>query len=288
MAVPLLPSRDNDRAAEGMGIPIFKYKLLSFAISSFYAGFAGALWTHYIASVTPEPFTLFMSVEYIAMIIIGGLGSIPGAVFGAIFITVLNEILSGATTFFMNLGAISKYALQIAPSVSSSLDWPLCYSSSLSPKVWQRYGALSGQASGCGRFRINPPPPPWRLCRHWWRLDSNGTSSQVPTELFEGIMEDSILLQLNNISVVYSDVIQVLKGVSLVVRKQQIVSLLGSNGAGKTSILKAISGLLKPENGRVTEGSIIYEGHNIHNSSPEQITRLGIIQVLEGRHHLSI
>ncbi len=96
-------------------------------------------------------------------------------------------------------------------------------------------------------------------------------------------MEDNLLLQLNNISVVYSDVIQVLKGVSLVVRKKQIVSLLGSNGAGKTTTLKAISGLLKPENGKVSEGSILYEGHSIQNSSPEQITRLGIIQVMEGR-----
>jgi branched-chain amino acid transport system permease protein len=107
--------RDNDRAAEGMGIPIFKYKLLSFAISSFYAGFAGALWTHYIASVTPEPFTLLLSVEYIAMIIIGGLGSITGSVFGAIFIVLLNEILSSATEFFMNLGPLAKIALTIAP-----------------------------------------------------------------------------------------------------------------------------------------------------------------------------
>ena len=107
--------RDNDRAAEGMGIPIFKYKLLSFAISSFYAGFAGGLAAYYIGSITPEPYTLFLSVEYIAMIIIGGLGSIPGAVFGAIFITVLNEVLSGATGFFMNIGSLSKIALQIAP-----------------------------------------------------------------------------------------------------------------------------------------------------------------------------
>ncbi len=107
--------RDNDRAAEGMGIPIFKYKLLSFAISSFYAGFAGGLAAYYIGSITPEPYTLSLSIEYIAMIIIGGLGSIPGAVFGAVFITALNEILSGATEFFMNMGPLSKIALQIAP-----------------------------------------------------------------------------------------------------------------------------------------------------------------------------
>ena len=92
-----------------------------------------------------------------------------------------------------------------------------------------------------------------------------------------------ILLQINNISVVYSDVIQVLKGVSLSVEKNHIVSLLGSNGAGKTTTLKAISGLLKPENGEVTEGTILYNGVNIQNQAPELITRQGIIQVLEGR-----
>ena len=107
--------RDNDRAAEGMGIPIFKYKLLSFAVSSFYAGIAGGLAAYYIGSITPEPYSLSLSVEYIAMIIIGGLGSIPGAVFGAIFITVLNEVLSGATQFFMNIGSLTKIALTIAP-----------------------------------------------------------------------------------------------------------------------------------------------------------------------------
>ena len=96
-------------------------------------------------------------------------------------------------------------------------------------------------------------------------------------------MENNIRLLLNNISVVYSDVIQVLKGVSLTIRAGQVVSLLGSNGAGKTTTLKAISGLLKPENGKVTEGAIEYDGVPIHNFSPEEITRKGIIQVLEGR-----
>lgn len=93
----------------------------------------------------------------------------------------------------------------------------------------------------------------------------------------------SILLQINNISVVYSDVIQVLKGVSLSAERNRIVSLLGSNGSGKTTTLRAVSGLLKPENGKVTDGGISYGGREIRNSSPESITRMGIIQVLEGR-----
>ncbi|MCP4666443.1 MAG: branched-chain amino acid ABC transporter permease, partial [Deltaproteobacteria bacterium] len=105
--------RDNDRAAEGMGIPIFRYKLLSFGISSFYAGFAGALFAFYMISITPEPFNLWLSIEFIAMIIIGGLGSIPGSVFGAVFIVTLNEILGHITEYFMNIGATTGMAIRI-------------------------------------------------------------------------------------------------------------------------------------------------------------------------------
>jgi branched-chain amino acid transport system permease protein len=107
--------RDNDRAAEGMGIPIFRYKLLSFAISSFYAGFAGGLYAYYMMSITPEPFNLWLSIWLIAMIIIGGLGNIPGSVFGAIFIVVLEELLSLGTQYLMNMGASAGAAITIAP-----------------------------------------------------------------------------------------------------------------------------------------------------------------------------
>jgi branched-chain amino acid transport system permease protein len=107
--------RDNDRAAEGMGIPIFKYKLLSFAISSFYAGFAGALWAYYMVSITTEPFNLGLSVEFIAMVIIGGMGNIPGAIFGATFITILNEILRYTTGLLMNIGVVTSMGLNMAP-----------------------------------------------------------------------------------------------------------------------------------------------------------------------------
>ena len=85
--------RDRDIAAEIIGVNIFKYKLLAFAISSFYAGVAGALWTYYLKIANYEHFTLVISIQYLAMIIIGGLGSVLGSVFGAIFITLLPIVL---------------------------------------------------------------------------------------------------------------------------------------------------------------------------------------------------
>ncbi len=107
--------RDNDRAAEGMGIPIFPYKVFAFAVSSFYAGFAGALWAYYMGSITTEPFNLSLSVEYLAMVIIGGMGSISGSIFGAVFITVLNELLRMMTDSLMNSPVITQMGLSLAP-----------------------------------------------------------------------------------------------------------------------------------------------------------------------------
>ncbi len=91
------------------------------------------------------------------------------------------------------------------------------------------------------------------------------------------------MLRVNNIEVIYSDVILVLKGVSLDVTEGNIVALLGANGAGKTTALKSISGLLKTELGEVTEGNIQFEGERVDHKSPEEIVKLGIVQVMEGR-----
>ena len=95
--------------------------------------------------------------------------------------------------------------------------------------------------------------------------------------------ETNNVLKLNNIQVIYSEVILVLKGLSLEVPDGQIVALLGANGAGKTSTLKAISGLLRTEDGEVTDGSIEFQGRRIDGLDPEDICRLGIVQVMEGR-----
>jgi len=99
------------------------------------------------------------------------------------------------------------------------------------------------------------------------------------------------MLEVNNIEVVYMNVIQVLRGVSLEVGDGKIVALLGANGAGKTTTLKAISGLLKTEEGEVTDGGIDFDGKRIDRYGPEDIAAMGISQVMEGRRvleHLNV
>jgi len=90
--------RDRDISAAVMGVNLFKYKLLAFAISSFYAGIAGALMAHHRGIITPENFPIWEAIRYLAMIIIGGLGSILGSIYGAVFMILLDEVLRIATT----------------------------------------------------------------------------------------------------------------------------------------------------------------------------------------------
>jgi len=99
----------------------------------------------------------------------------------------------------------------------------------------------------------------------------------------EPTVAPAAMLRLANVEVVYDDVILVLKGLSLEVAKGQIAALLGSNGAGKSTTLKAISGLLRAEEGEVTDGTIELDGEHIEDLEPEQIVRRGIFQVMEGR-----
>jgi branched-chain amino acid transport system permease protein len=90
--------RDQDISAEVMGVDVFRYKLLSFAVSSFYVGVAGSLLAYQARIISPENFPLGVAIDYLGMIIIGGLGSVLGSIFGAVFLTLLPEILRLATS----------------------------------------------------------------------------------------------------------------------------------------------------------------------------------------------
>jgi len=107
--------RDNDIAAEIMGINLTRYKLLAFAIAAFYAGISGSLWGHYAGHVTPDRFIIWESIWYLGIIIVGGLGSIAGSVFGTAFMQLLREgvvvVSPVISQIFPALGAVMSAAL---------------------------------------------------------------------------------------------------------------------------------------------------------------------------------
>src|SRR2546422_817719 len=109
--------RDHDIAAEIIGIDIFRYKLIAFAISSFYAGVTGVLYTYYLGVANYEQFQITVSIDYLAMIIIGGLGSVLGSVFGAIFVTLLPIAIRYAMEAFGGLIFSQAQVLNIIPNL---------------------------------------------------------------------------------------------------------------------------------------------------------------------------
>ena len=103
--------------------------------------------------------------------------------------------------------------------------------------------------------------------------------------------ESDSVLDINNIEVIYEDVILVLRGLSLSVPEGKIIALLGSNGAGKSTTLKSVAGLLPSEHGEVTQGNIVYQGRKITRANPSEIVKMGISLVMEGRRvfeHLTV
>jgi branched-chain amino acid transport system permease protein len=109
--------RDHDIAAELIGIDIFRYKLLAFAISSFYAGVTGVLYTYFLGIANYEQFQIVTSIDYLAMIIIGGLGSVLGSIFGAVFVTLLPIVIRYAMEAFGGLLFSQQAILNTLPSL---------------------------------------------------------------------------------------------------------------------------------------------------------------------------
>ncbi len=150
------------------------------------------------------------------------------------------------------------------------------------------FAAIAPCLSAGGKARISPTLNP-RL--NYLAGFKARDDSHIQQKREKAVAENSPILKINSIEVRYHEVILVLKGVSIEVPPGGIVALLGANGAGKSTTLKAVSGLLNHEDGEVTDGSIEFMGEKIHKRPAEEISKKGIIQIIEGRRvfeHLTV
>ena len=242
----------RETVAEALGIGIARYKLLAFVISSSMTSVAGCLFAYYRGFVSVEAFDLFLSIQYVAMIIIGGMGSLLGALLGAAFVTL----------FPYAIEVPARAAAECAETRRRHLRRQLRL-------FRRRHDPVSGaRAARSGRHLAARPEllPALAL-----QISPAGGDAQMSEPL----------LQVEKIEVVYKRVITAVQGVTLSVQPKQIVALLGTNGAGKTTTLRAISGFLGVDDARVTEGTISFRGMRIENRLPHDIAGRGIVLVPE-------
>ena len=299
----IMAVRDNPLASSAYGISPLKAKLLAFGTSGFIAGIAGAVYIVYRSGISFQGFSADASVNAFIMVVIGGLGSITGGVIGAIYFTLVST--SGNPTWqLLGTGAGVLVVLTLFPEGFGGIlfrgrDWVVARvarSKGLTPSG----GVLAPEVVAA--LRLPPPPPPAAVAGGGNGVRSTAAAQSLARDaaLRLGALEDLEMSGLGPVSAVsapnagppagrpaimsvaavdagYGDS-QVLFDVGLGVAQREVVALLGTNGAGKTTVLRTVSGLLRPRKGRVG-----FVGRDVTDLAPVDRVLAGLVTVPGGR-----
>lgn len=292
VARAIMSVRDNSRAASAYGVSPLKSKLLAFGLSGFIAGLAGAIYVVFEGGISSNGFSANMSVNVFIMVVIGGLGSISGGVLGALYLTIVSTALS-SNLQYLGTGAGVLLVLIIFPEglggvVFKVRDWlvaQIARSNGLSPD-----GEPLGAAAGVrGSLAHVPPTPGLSIAAPLahtaaLRLGALEDLEVQGTSLGQVDVPDAgppggrpAVVTITDMNAGYGSS-QVLFDVGLGVAQREVVALLGTNGAGKTTVLRTISGMLRPNSGRVG-----FLGRDVTALSPVERVHLGLVTVLGGR-----
>lgn len=254
----LIAIRDNERAAQAYGVSALRAKLTAFAISGFIAAFAGGLWVYHQHGVSGTVLETPSNIKIFSMGVIGGLGSIPGAVLGSGYLSFVDNS-PYTTTPITRLFATGAGVLIVLMVIPNGLG-----------------GLLYDLRDGLLRFiaRRKDIIVPSLLADV--RTEQEDTF-RPPSPAAGGDETRNDILVIRDLDVAYGKT-QVLFGVNFHVENGEIVALLGTNGAGKSTLLNAVSGLLPKE-----RGSITYDGRDITKFGPTETVKQGIVLMPGGK-----
>jgi ABC-type branched-subunit amino acid transport system ATPase component/ABC-type branched-subunit amino acid transport system permease subunit len=264
----LIGVRDNERAAQAYGVNATRAKLTAFAVSGAIAAFAGGVFVHHQQSLGVQPYATEESLAVFAMVVIGGLGSLPGALIGAAYIEGAKYFLSTELAFFTGGLGLLIVLMALPGGLGGAvyqlrdryLRWVANRRNVLVPSlVADARGVDAARPSRSGRRRAR---------------SARAVMADVWAERQQG---RAPLLVVKDLDVRY-DAVQVLFGVDFEVAEGDLVALLGTNGAGKSTLLKAVSGLLEP-----SAGAIVFDGSDLTRTRAEDVVVRGVVQVPGGR-----
>jgi branched-chain amino acid transport system permease protein len=281
--------RENQMAAAVIGIDVTRWKLSAFTASSALISLSGGLLAYYTLRVFDDTYTLAFALTFVAMVIVGGLGSIAGAIIGATLITIAPYVLSSWTN---DLPSTVPFASWLSSNISY-IDNGLYGVILLLFLLYQPRGIAGALAAG-GRSiaaRLGPPAQDGRAAAGAQAapavaadVTSRSSVTVSPDQTMAGQDhprdEAPQVLVVRDLKLVYRTGAQALSGVDIEVDAGEIVAILGRNGAGKTSTLRSVSGFFRTDRARVS-GSVMFDGREIGGASPIVTSGRGVVLVQE-------
>lgn len=266
--------RTRPSMAASLGIPVARYRLLAFAISGGLIAVAGGLQAYYIGAVSSDSYTLTLAVLYVSVIVVGGLGSPMGCVFGAVLISILpaeiqnivQNVSPGASANFplweeIFEGALLIFFLMVLPN--GLVD--------LGRRVRSQFGRKKVSSSdGAETPDVAQQANVEREIRITTRAEAR-----------DDVRTDTPLLVARDIVAGYAEAGIALNGVSLELYPGEVLAVVGPNGAGKTTLLRALSGFTNEERGFVRSGSVMLQGQEVARATAYRHSRLGITLIPE-------
>jgi ABC-type branched-subunit amino acid transport system ATPase component/ABC-type branched-subunit amino acid transport system permease subunit len=269
----LVATRDNERSAQAFGVDLTRTRLLAFAVSGFLASLAGGLFSLHQQALGHDVFAPAQSLRALTMVVIGGLGSIPGALLGALFLKStewFNTLVPRDYRFFFTFAGSGVGLLVVMLFLPGGLSQPFY-------ALRDRYlrGVAKRRSIPLLGWEVEKAPRTRSrredLLARFARSRRGRRAKPLPSDAGAPVVE------VRNLDVYYGQV-QVLFGVDVTFPAGGIVALLGTNGAGKSTLLRAISGLTPPAHGSVSVSS-----HEITGRPPHRTARDGIVQVPGGK-----
>ncbi len=243
----IISIRENEVAAEATGIPTTYYKLFAFTLAAFFAGIAGGLHAHQIGMLTPKYFDFNKSIEYLVIVVLGGMGSITGSIISATVLIILPEVLREFAAWRMVIYSLTLVVMMIF-----------------------RPTGLMGTSEFSLTALIDNIVA---YCRaHFKRKDNQ---PKLPFQPHYDVWENQPVLSTVNLGISFGGLVAA-KDINISIKNNEIVGLIGPNGAGKTTIFNLLTGVYAP-----TSGDIILLGNSIINKSTHDITNNGIARTFQ-------
>ena len=243
----IISIRENDVAAEATGIPTTYYKLFAFTLAAFFAGIAGGLYAHQTGMLAAKTFGFNKSIEYLVMIVLGGMGSITGSIISSAVLIALPEVLRSMAEWRLVIySALLIVMMLFRPSgLMGTKEFSLV-------TAWEKVGAT---------------------LRRWLRIKPGQT--KMPYRPHYDVWEDSVVLETRNLGISFGG-LKAAQGVNITLKNNEIVGLIGPNGAGKTTVFNLLTGVYQP-----TEGEIVLLDKGINGVSTHEITKNGIARTFQ-------